>query len=218
MKFPAIIVNFKAYESALGKSALKLAKIHQDVAKERGITLAIAPSTLDVSLLMREVSIPVFMQHVDPVDFGSKTGSVPPAAAIALGAAGTLLNHAERRLSSEVLRETIGLCRQVGLFTVVCAENLDKIKEIVPYRPDAIAYEPPELIGGNVSVSTAQPDIISEAVSLAGDLPLLVGAGVKTREDVHVARRLGAQGVLLASGVVLSSEPEKVLYNLAMGL
>lgn len=218
MKFPAIIVNFKAYESVVGERALRLATLIEKVARDRGVSIIPVPSVFDVEVLLSTLSLPVMVQHVDPVEPGAQTGSIPPASAAAIGASGTLLNHAEKRLSSDVLKKTVEMCREVGLFTLVCAESLDRIQEVASYGPDAIAYEPPELIGGAVSVSSAQPDIIKAAVALSGQIPLLVGAGVKVREDVRVARALGAQGVLLASGVVLSPDPEKVLYNLVEGL
>lgn len=218
MEFPAIIINFKAYESVLGESALRLARLIEKIVHEKGVSIVPVPSVFDVATLLSNLTLPVMVQHVDPVEPGAQTGSVPPAAAAAIGASGTLLNHAERRLPADILKKTVEMCRQVGLFTLVCAESLDRIQEVSSYAPDAIAYEPPELIGGAVSVSSAQPDIIRAAVALSGKIPLLVGAGVKTGEDVRVARSLGAQGVLLASGVVLSPDPEKVLYNLAEGL
>lgn len=217
MKLPVIIVNFKAYEEATGERAFAMARVLERVTRESSVEVCIAASPLDVGALLRETNIPIFAQHVDGVGFGSKTGQIPAVVAKNAGVSGTLLNHAERRLSSEVLAKTITMCRELGLYTVVCAESPEKVTEIVGYQPDAIAYEPPELIGGTVSVSTAQPEIISKVVQLAGEIPLLVGAGVKTAEDVRVAMDLGAQGVLLASGVVLSPEPEAVLYDLIEG-
>ncbi len=218
MKLPAIIVNFKAYEAATGPAAVVLARLHGTVLGGTGASIGVAVNMLDVGAVLGEFSGPVFAQHVDPVDFGGRTGHVPAIAAKKAGLYGTLLNHAERKLSSEVLEQTIRACREVGLYTIVCAESPEKVAEIVGYGPDAIAYEPPELIGGNVSVSSAQPDVIRSVVGIAGSIPLLVGAGVKNENDVRVALSLGAQGVLLASGVVLSPEPEKVLYNLVDGL
>ncbi len=217
MKFPAIIVNFKAYESALGKEAHLLAQLHDRVAASEGVELAIAVSALDLATVAGLVNIPVFIQHVDPVEYGARTGHIPPSAAKAAGAFGTLLNHAEHRVPMDVLAKTIALCKTAGLFTLVCAESPEKVQEILPLGPDAIAYEPPELIGGTVSVSQAQPDVIAKVVRLSGDVPLLVGAGVKTEQDARVSVQLGAQGVLLASGVTLSPDPQGVLMNLIKG-
>ena len=47
---------------------------------------------------------------------------------------------------------------------------------------------------------------------------ILVGAGVKDKEDVQIALNLGAQGVLLASGVTKSDDPYTTLLDLAAGL
>jgi triosephosphate isomerase len=85
-----------------------------------------------------------------------------------------------------------------------------------------VAVEPPELIGGTVSVTTADPMVVSAAVKavkdLAPDVRVLCGAGVKTGKDVRRALELGADGVLLASGVAAVAEPEKALLDLLEGL
>jgi len=86
------------------------------------------------------------------------------------------------------------------------------------FDPDLIAVEPPELIGGDISVSSAQPDIIRNAAKLIGCNKLLVGAGVKNGKDVRIAIELGARGVLLASGVTKAKDPKAVLMDLVSGL
>lgn len=218
VNFPIIVVNFKAYESALGAEAHALAQLHDSVNQAFHGTLAIAVSALDLSTVANLVDLPVFIQHVDPVEYGARTGHIPPAAARASGAYGTLLNHAEHRLPFDVLEKTMALCKQAGLFTIVCAESPEKVSEFLSLAPDAIAYEPPELIGGTVSVSQAQPEVIRKVVEIAGDIPLLVGAGVKTDEDTRVSLQLGAKGVLLASGVTLATDPSAVLAKLIDGM
>ena len=82
---------------------------------------------------------------------------------------------------------------------------------------DWIAYEPPELIGGDVSVSKAQPGVIQRIVSILPKKKIVVGAGIKNVEDVKMAVKLGAKGILVSSAVVKSSRPEKVLLQLAEG-
>ena len=82
---------------------------------------------------------------------------------------------------------------------------------------DVIAVEPPELIGGDISVSTARPELISDSVQKISKVPVLVGAGVKNGADVRIARKLGAVGVLIASGVTKANDPEAVLLDLAQG-
>ena len=81
-----------------------------------------------------------------------------------------------------------------------------------------IAVEPPELIGGDLSVSKSEPLIVERAVKLIGEDRTLVGAGIKDGEDVRIALDLGARGVLLASGVTKSDDPYATLLDLASGL
>ena len=49
-------------------------------------------------------------------------------------------------------------------------------------------------------------------------IPVLCGAGVKTREDVFKAISLGARGILLASGVTKAKDPRAVLLDLVKDL
>ena len=218
MKLPAIIVNFKVYRQAVGEAAVELAKIHQKVAVETGASIAVCVNALDIERVVSSVSIPVFAQHVDPVSFGSNTGGILPELVKEMGAFGTLLNHAECQVEDEKLRDSIYQAKRVGLFTVVCANTPGRGQEIVEMGPDLVAVEPPELIGGDISISKAEPEIIEKAVELIGPGRTLVGAGVKDSEDVKLALSMGASGVLLASGVTKAEDPYSVLMNLVSGL
>ena len=219
MKKPLIIVNFKIYELATGEDALNLAKIHDKVAKEMGVSIGIAVNALDLAKVADAVDIPVFAQHIDPIGYGSGTGHIVPERVKEIGAYGTILNHAERKLEEAVLAKSIERAKDLDLFTIVCAETPERGKEIAEkYDPDLIAVEPPELIGGDLSVSKSEPLIVENAVNLIGSEKTLVGAGVKDKEDVEIALNLGAQGVLLASGVTKSSDPYATLLDLAAGL
>lgn len=219
MRLPIIIVNFKLYENAVGDNALKLARTHEKVAQETGASIAIAVNALDVVRVAAEVSIPVFAQHFDPVGYGSHTGHIHPAVLKAAGVSGSLLNHAEHQLSDDVLVASIHLAKECGLYTVVCADTPMKGAKIaVEMGPDLVAVEPPELIGGDISVSRAQADIVKKAVELIGVGRTLVGAGIKDMEDVRLSLEFGASGVLLASGVTKAEDPYAVLMDLVRGL
>jgi len=218
MNLPVIIVNFKIYEQATGEAAVELAKIHEKVAKETGSSIGIAVSPLDLQKVCESVDIPVFAQHIDPVKYGSGTGKILPEQVKEFGAYGTLLNHAEYQIDSEVLKASIERAKEVGLYTVVCANTPEAGAKIAEFGPDLIAVEPPELIGGDVSVSKAEPKIIEDTVKLCGEDKVLVGAGVKNGEDVKIALALGAKGVLLASGVTKAEDPYSILMDLVGGL
>lgn len=213
-----IITNFKTYESATGEAALHLAKIHEEVARETGADIQVAVQAVDLARVAQEVGIPVHAQHIDPVGFGGYTGHILPESVQLAGAIGTLLNHSERRLTREVLAASIKRAKELGLMTIVCAKDPEEGASFLEFEPDLIAVEPPELIGGDISVSTAQPEIIENAARLIGSDKLLVGAGVKNGKDVRIAIELGARGVLLASGVTKAKDSKAVLMDLVSGL
>ncbi len=218
MKLPAIVVNFKTYEHASGKKALELAKIHEKVAKKTGVAIAIAVQPMDLRMISEEINIPVLAQHFDPVDLGAYTGHLSPHVLKEAGAMGSLLNHAEKKLNLDVIEKSIEKARSLGFFTIVCADTAYAGKALSELDPDLIAVEPPELIGGDISVTSAEPQVVSDAVKMIGKGKVLVGAGIKTKDDVLQSLRLGASGVLLASGVTKSMDPEKILMELAEGV
>lgn len=216
---PVIITNFKTYETASAEKAVRLARLHESVAEKTKTTFIVAVQALDLAAVAEAVDIPVFAQHVDPVDYGSNTGWIVPKAVKDLGASGTLLNHSEHRLEWDVLKETVEQVKAIGLITAVCAQTPDEARRIAEeLQPDYVCVEPPELIGGDISVSVADPGIIRDSVEQVGGEKLLVGAGVKNQEDVRIAREMGASGILLASGITKAEDPAAVLEDLALGL
>ena len=218
LQFPVLITNFKTYQSSTGIKALELAKLHEEIAKKYGINFAVCPQAVDIWMIASEINIPVLAHHFDAVTHGAFTGHILPEALKMAGADGSLLNHAERKIPFEQIAAAIARAREVGFFTVVCAKDIEEGKKIAKLKPDAVAIEPPELIGGDISISTASPDIIKNAVREIPDVPIIVGAGVKTGEDIKIALKLGAKGVLVASGVTKAADPRKVLEDFAKAL
>ena len=109
---------------------------------------------------------------------------------------------------------SISQMKEDGMFSGVCVESVEECEYLLKFNPDLIAIEPPELIGGEVSVSTAKPHLISDAVVILGPNRVLVGAGIETANDVKVAKELGACGILVASGVVRAPKPMDALRTL----
>jgi triosephosphate isomerase len=222
MKTPVIILNFKTYRESSAERGLALAKMCEEVAQETGKSIVIAPQQIDLSYITKEVGLPVLAQHVDPIGEGSYTGHISPSAVKESGAIGTLINHSERQLSHDLIQLTVEKCREVGLESVVCANDIEMGKIAASFGPDYVAVEPPELIGGDISVTSANPEIVSGTVGKVKEvnpnLTVLCGAGVKNGEDVRKAIELGTEGVLLASGVIKSADPRSALFDLASGL
>ena len=219
---PIIIVNLKTYEQGYGADGFELCKIMEEISIEHNVNLAAAVSAIDLVDYADNLKIPIFAQHIDGVSYGSNTGSILPEAVRYSGAVGTLVNHAECQMSWKEIGKTINRCKELDLTTVLCTADIESSEKGSHLDPDMIAVEPPELIGGDISVSTAKPEIISDTVEvvkkISSNISVLCGAGVKNQEDVSKAISLGSEGILLASGVVKSTEPRKVLLDLIKGL
>ena len=219
---PIIIVNLKTYEQGYGADGFELCKIMEEISIEHNVNLAAAVSAIDLVDYADNLKIPIFAQHVDGVNYGSNTGSILPEAVRYSGAVGTLVNHAECQMSWKKIEKTINRCKELDLTTVLCTADIESSEKGSHLNPDMLAVEPPELIGGDISVSTAKPEIISDTVEVVkkinSNISVLCGAGVKNQEDVSKAISLGSEGILLASGVVKSTEPRKVLLDLIKGL
>lgn len=208
-----IIVNFKAYREAIGYQARKLSKICDNVSEESGEEVICAPQDQD----LRVCEGKLFAQHIDNVDPGSHTGSKLAEGLKDAGASGTLLNHSENRIDREQISNAIDICDNLDLTSIVCAQSPEECKDLSQLNPDFVAYEPPELIGGDKSVSEAHPSLIQEAVKQS-EVPVLVGAGIKTQSDVEKSTDLGCEGVLVASGVVKAENQYQEVMELCKGL
>lgn len=216
---PIIVVNFKTYSEATGRKALELAKKCEKISLEKKICVGVAPQFVDIPPIVKAVSIPVFSQHIDPIKPGSSTGHILPESVKEAGAAGTLINHSERRLRLADIDAAITIAREVSLTSLVCTNNSTVSAAVAALKPDMIAVEPPELIGTGIPVSKAKPEVVSGTVKLVKqinpDASVLCGAGITTGEDVAAALRLGTEGVLVASGIVKAQNPYKVLLKFA---
>ena len=133
------------------------------------------------------------------------------------GAKGTLINHAEHKVSIEHIAMLLDSVPED--FTVcACAADIDEARALSALEPNYVAVEPPELIGGEISVTTADPEIVSGTAAaireISDSVGILCGAGVKNGDDVSTAINLGTSGVLLASGVTKVNDPRSALNDL----
>ncbi|MBN1280770.1 MAG: triose-phosphate isomerase [Candidatus Thermoplasmatota archaeon] len=218
VKTPVVVLNVKTYTEATGASAVELTHVMKSIVHESGVSMAIAVQACDITSCVNVGGLPVYAQHVDPIQPGSHTGWTLPEAVKAAGAVGTLINHSEHRLILADIDACISRAKHLHLDTLVCTNNVATSQAVATFAPDMIAVEPPELIGGDISVTTADPDVVSRSVkavhAINTAVKVLCGAGVKNGGDVAKAIELGADGVLLASGVVKAKDKEAVLRDL----
>lgn len=222
LKTPSIVLNVKTYAEATGSKVLEIIRLMDKISEETDTSMAIAVQATDISTCARGGKIPVFGEHIDPITPGSHTGWTLPEAIKKAGAAGTLINHSEHRLKLADIDFCVKRAKELGLDHIVCTNNISTSKAAASFSPNFIAVEPPELIGGDISVTTADPDIVSGSVEAVKDInknvKVLCGAGVKNGKDVAKSIELGAEGVLLASGIVKAKDKESVIRDLASGL
>ena len=220
MELPLILINFKTYKESTGGKALELAKICEKVAKKYGANIAVAPQYIDLKEICENVGILVFAQHIDPIeDAGKHTGHVVAENLKKIGVRGTLINHAEHRLKLEEIKKCVVIARKNKLISVCCAATLKKVKEIAKFKPNFIAYEDPTLIGTLRSVSKLQPKTVKDFATMLKKInPKIIplcGAGVADGADVKAALELWTKGVIVATAVVKTKTPEKVLKDFA---
>ena len=219
---PAIVLNVKTYVESVGKTGFELAKICEEVASEQGASIAICPQQVELAKIASSVNIPCFAQHADAVEPGSHTGFVTLESVKEAGASGLLVNHSEHRLKIADIDFIISKAASLNLLTIVCTNNIAVSKAVAELKPYAIAVEPPELIGSGRAVSKEDPAIVENTVKevkrVDESCVVFCGAGVTSGADVRAAIELGADGVLLASGVVKAKDPKAALLDLATGL
>ncbi len=207
-------VGLKCY--LYGRRAADLARAADGIGLAHGVTTLFTPQLVDIPLIARETrNLLVLAPHIDPVEAGRGSGSVLPEAVKEAGAAGVLLNHAERRLTLSHIARAIVRADAVGLITVVCADSADEAAAVAHLGPNIILAEPPDLIGGTHSVAAARQDFIPQVMRAVRRvnpaIRVLNSAGIRTPDDAAAVIRAGADGTGSTSGVLTAHDPIEML-------
>lgn len=162
----------------------------------------------------------VFAQHLDTSNLGSTTGYVIPELVKKSGIKGSLINHSEHRIKSMEIEDIVKRLRILKMKSVVCVKDSHEAETYAKLNPDYIAIEPPELIGSGRAVSKERPEIITNSVMAVkksnNNTQLLCGAGIVSDDDISQALKLGAKGILVASGIVKAKNWESTIEEFAM--
>lgn len=212
----ALVVNFKAYESAFGEKAREIAR---EASRISGVRVILAPPAI-IAKEIASIHDDVYLQHVDVASFAARTGSVPVEALRLEAIKGFIINHSEKKVTLREIVEVLSKARELGLEAIACADTPVEARAIATLRPTFVAIEPPELIGSGIPVSRARPEVITEALSAISPfgVPLLAGAGISSGEDARRAVELGASGVLVASAIMKAKDPARALREMAGAL
>lgn len=218
-------VNYKLEPNTFGDKGIDMTSSLTEAAEAMArfdVLVIIVPQLVYLAQQVKEFQEDnIFAPHVDPHKPGRGTGFVNVESLRDMGCKGTVLNHAEHKLPFDVLKQSFERAKEVGLQVMVCADSLDEARSILKLSPDFVAYEPPDLIGGDISVSSAQPTVVKDFVDLVSGhssptLPI-IGAGIKTRADVEMSFQLGAWGIFVASGVIKAADPVDAFTDLLDG-
>ncbi len=144
---PFFEIGPKAY--MWGQEIVALARAAETLGRRYGVQVILTPQAVDIAPVAAAVEdVLVFAQHMDAMPPGRGIGATLPEAVKAAGARGVLLNHVERRLARDELARTMARARDVGLATLVCADDERDAVEVAGLGPTAMIVEEPTLIGG----------------------------------------------------------------------
>lgn len=226
------VINSKNYLETSGSNILTLARVVNLIqekysVKKHRVAFHLAVPSYAMSLVSKSYpKLDLFAQHLDAKEIGSTTGFQVAEIAKSFGVSGSILNHSEHRINYREVKALVERLRKLKMKSIVCARNPTEVRKFGGLAPDYIAIEPPELIGSGNAVSKAKPQLISaskEAIEDANkkssfESILLCGAGIVEEDDSRAAIRLGASGILVASGVVKSQNWNAKINSLARGM
>ncbi|HEY7695412.1 MAG TPA: triose-phosphate isomerase [Nitrososphaeraceae archaeon] len=202
-----LVINLKNYDEISGENSLKIAQEAMKVSQLNRKEIIIAPPTSSI-MALAEINLPIISQHVDDAALGATTGFTIPEIIKSHGAIGSIINHSEHKIEHARVSNLVIRLRELDMISIVCADDLQEVEALSQFSPDYLAIEPPELIGKGIAVSKANPSIITDSVQVVKRISpmvkVLCGAGIVDKTDVQKALQLGAEGILISSGVVKS--------------
>ncbi|MEK7097187.1 MAG: triose-phosphate isomerase [Patescibacteria group bacterium] len=211
-----IFLSLKTYKESTGEAAIKLLSCVKKISEETEVKIISAVQPTDIYRIKKELGIEVWAQHMDPIDPGKNMGWLSPYSLKEAGATGVVINHSEHKVSDEIIKNTLEKAKQYNLKTVLIGNSVDMILKFASWQPDYLSYEREDMVGGGVSMLTQETENVKKLVSVL-KIPLMIGAGISTGQDIKTALALGAKGAILASAFTLAVDPEAKLRELAMG-
>jgi triosephosphate isomerase len=208
---PFFEIGPKAYMH--GERVLKLAKAADKAAEKYDVRIIFTPQYTDIRLLAQKTNnLYIFAQHLDPLQPGRGHGSVLAEALKDAGAAGVIMNHAERPMNISDLRKAIKRAGEAGLISMVCSDTIDEAMAIAHFSPDIIVAEPTNLIGtGQKSDKEYIIETTRAIKSINPEIQVLQGAGISKGQDVYDVIKAGADATGTTSGIMKAENPEAML-------
>ena len=124
-----VIINLKHYRVSSGPLCERFLSSFIGMDTPDNTRIIFALNQIDLRLAKNFPELTFYSQHVDPVEYGAKTGQLSIESLLDLGISGTLLNHSEKRLDENTIVKVMDLARRSGFPAVICAENLSEAEK-----------------------------------------------------------------------------------------
>lgn len=211
---PFFEVGPKAY--LYGQDALELAQVAEEASLKSGVSVIYTPQLTDLALISRKVQhLYLCAQHMDALRPGKGQGSILPEAVRAAGATCVMLNHAEHPMTVAALRAAIDRAREVGLWSIACADSITEAQAVAAMSPDILVVEPSELIGTGVTSDEQLISASTRAVKeINPEIQVLQGAGISNADDVYRTIFAGADATGSSSAICKAADPAKMLREM----
>ena len=202
IKPPFFEIGPKAY--LFGDDVVELAVAADRASVEFDVDVIFTTPFVDIRRVAEATErIRVFAPHMDAIRPGRGLADILPEAVKAAGAVGVMLNHCERPITFDVLRQTIARADELELCTIVCANSIAEARCIAHLKPDIIVAEPTELIGTGQASDMGYVRASIEAVKgVDPGVLVLQGAGISSGADVYRVIAAGAEATGSSSGIM----------------
>ncbi len=211
---PFFEIGPKAY--LYGSAVLDLAGMVDEASARYRVPVIFTPQPSDLYPIAQAFPrLYLCAQHMDPLPPGRGQGQILPEAIKAAGAKGVMLNHSEKPITLADLKQSIHRARQVGLFSIVCADSIAETSAVAHLAPDIIVAEPTELIGSGTASDMDYVLASTQAVKRVNEaIYVLQGAGISTGEDVYRVIFAGADATGTSSAVSKAADPARLVDDM----
>ena len=218
LRSPFFVVNPKSY--LYGEEEYKLAAVAEELAVKYDVDILFTGQLVDLARIAHDFPhLFVCAQAMESLKPGRGMGHILPEALKAAGVRATFLNHAENPMTMSELTKTIARAKEVGILTVVCADDVADAKAIAQLHPDVMVCELTSLIGTGKTADESYMKATNEAVkTISPETKTLQAAGISTAEDVYKAIASGADGTGGTSGIVCAKDPVATLRKMIAAL
>lgn len=218
IRAPFFMVNPKSY--LYGEKAVELALAADAAAEGKDFDVFFTTPFVNISLIAGKVkNLIVTAQHMDALKPGRGMGYVVPEALKEAGAGAVFLNHAEHPIQLAELVKTIARAKEMGIYTVVCADSVKEAQAIAQLEPDIILCEPTELIGtGNISDKSYIKKTTESIKQINPNILVMQAAGISTAQNVYDTIMAGADGTGCTSGIVCAEDPNAMARDMIQAI